>query len=150
MEDLDALCLSFSDGFLFNEVDGLEDSFDFEGMMAAGQRLYDKLLLINDACREILDGASRQALEAPRIVVHDKDTTALTWLDLCRPYLIFGSDSCDMCATCTYPDEPCIHQDRFFIPIEACGINVTVLSKQLDMNYSAGPNTVTFFGMLLF
>lgn len=152
-EDLIGLCKSFSKGTIFNEVSDIEDSFDFEGMMAAGHRLFDKLMRINDYCRQLLveDGQEAMAGEAnvARIVVHNQDT-ALAQIDINQPYRVFGSDSCNSCAQCTYPGHPCVHPENFFIPLEACGINVTVLSKQLGMNYSAGQNTVTFFGMLLY
>ncbi|MDR1573373.1 MAG: DUF2284 domain-containing protein [Clostridiales Family XIII bacterium] len=121
LEELSAKCGAYRNGFLFNTVTTLEDSFDFEGMMAAGARLCEILTEIDALVCEILP----------------------------NDYLLLGAGSCGVCKTCAYP-EPCRHPDKLRIPIEACGVNVVNLAKNTGFRYNNGPNTVTYFGLLLF
>ncbi|MDR2131843.1 MAG: DUF2284 domain-containing protein [Clostridiales Family XIII bacterium] len=64
-------------------------------------------------------------------------------------YLLLGAGSCGACESCAYPN-PCRHPDELRIPVEACGVNVVNLAKNTGFRYNNGPNTVTFFGLLLF
>ncbi|MDR2356450.1 MAG: DUF2284 domain-containing protein [Clostridiales Family XIII bacterium] len=122
IEALEAKCGAYRNGILLNTVNALEDSFDFEGMMAAGVALHNILVEVNGiAAREF-------RLDA---------------------YLLLGAGSCSACKTCAHP-EPCRHPEERFIPIEACGVNVVSLAKNTGFRYNNGPNTVTFFGLLLF
>ncbi|GHT98288.1 hypothetical protein FACS1894142_4420 [Spirochaetia bacterium] len=62
---------------------------------------------------------------------------------------VFGAGGCRVCQTCAYP-EPCRFPEKVYSSIEAAGINVTDLSRAAGVQYNNGPNTVTFFSMLLF
>jgi predicted metal-binding protein len=122
LEALAAKCGAYRNGILFNTVATLEDSFDFEGMMAAGAKFHDVLVE--------MDGILTLEL-------HLED------------YLLLGAGSCSACEACAYPD-PCRHPDKLHIPVEACGVNVVNLAKNTGFRYNNGPNTVTYFGLLLF
>ena len=65
-------------------------------------------------------------------------------------FLSLGNEGCELCASCTYPDAPCRFPDRAGPSVEAWGINVMLLAKQLGVKYNNGPNTVTYFSMILF
>ena len=122
LEELKAKCGVYQNGILLNTVNALEDSFDFEGMMAAGAALHNILV------------------EAEGIVAREFGL---------RDYLLLGAGACGTCKACAYP-APCRHPETLFIPIEACGVNVVRLSKNAGFRYNNGPDTVTFFGLLLF
>ena len=122
IEDLEAECRKYSKAILFNTVGQLEDSLDWEGMMAQGKVLSKYLVDIDDNLIEM--GLS--------------------------DYKIMGSASCSACDECTYPDAPCRNPEKLFVPIEACGINVMQTAIDAGFKYINGQNTVTFFGMLLF
>lgn len=62
---------------------------------------------------------------------------------------VFGAGCCRVCETCAYP-EPCRFPDKVYTSLESAGINVTDLSRTARINYNNGPNTVTFFSMVLF
>jgi predicted metal-binding protein len=62
---------------------------------------------------------------------------------------IYGAGGCKVCDVCAYP-EPCRFPDRAVSAIEAAGISVTDLSRTAHLKYNNGPNTVTYFSMLLF
>jgi predicted metal-binding protein len=62
---------------------------------------------------------------------------------------VYGAGSCPNCAKCAFP-EPCPMPDRMISSIEAAGINVTDLSRSAGVKYNNGPNTVTYFSMVLY
>jgi predicted metal-binding protein len=62
---------------------------------------------------------------------------------------VYGAGACRICENCAYP-EPCRFPDSAFSPVEAAGIDVTGLSRTGGLKYNNGPNTVTYFSMVLF
>lgn len=98
----------------------LEDSFDFEGMMASAKQFAV-------SCRVF-------------------DTAVKPYLN---QYLMLANEGCDLCKECTYPDAPCRFPDRMHVSLEANGIFVNELAKLAQVNYHNGANTVTYFGALV-
>ena len=62
---------------------------------------------------------------------------------------VYGAGACNVCKPCAYP-EPCRFPDTIYLAVEAAGINVTELSRAGGIRYNNGPNTVTYFSMILF
>lgn len=110
---------AFQTFVLFSTVGKLEDSFDFEGMMAAKQNHESVSAKILDFLRE-----------------RDAGFSALS------------AGGCSRCASCTYPDAPCRFEGQLFPSIEACGISVYELTQKLGIRYINGENTVTYFTLL--
>ncbi len=106
---------------VFSRKHDLEDSFDFEGMTEGMGRARDLLAEI------------RASLNCDGV-----------------PHMALGCEGCTLCPTCTYPDAPCRYPDKATPSVEACGIHVVELSRQVDMKYNNGPNTVTYFCIVLF
>ena len=136
-DELVELCNSYSNGLLMSSVYDIEDPFDFEGMMRTG----------NEFCEMLVEaeGWLRSCYGRPL----KRDLSVEEWPLAYEHYQLFGTGSCNDCKKCTYPDNPCLFPDRLFIPIESCGILVSALAKEVGMKYIAGPDTVTYFGMLL-
>ena len=107
--------------FVFTTCHALEDSFDIEGMQEAAD--------------------AHQRLD-------DQIAAALSATDL--SYIHLGMGACHICKTCTYPHAPCRYPDRMRRPPEACGIDVCAMSKAIGIRYMNGPDTVTYFSILLF
>lgn len=107
---------------LFNYIGKLEDSFDFEGMMAAATEFGD-----------IIHGIKAE------LVADGEDDC-----------LLFGAGGCSLCEKCSYPDEPCRNPDRMVPSVEACGMHVSNTANNCGFKYINGANTVTYFGMLVF
>jgi len=122
VEELKDKVLSFSDSVLLQKVYKIEDSFDFEGMMA-GQEDFDKLFteMMDYTCEKI--GSDYYSLKA---------------------------GSCHLCEECTYPDTPCKYPEKARPSIEACGINVTSLCSSCGVPYINGKNTVSYVALFLF
>jgi len=62
---------------------------------------------------------------------------------------VYGAGACKLCGNCAYP-QPCRFPEKTYPALEAAGINVTELSRVAGIRYNNGPNTVTYFSMILF
>lgn len=121
LEELKRRALSFENAVLFTCKYDLEDCFDFEGMQEAAKKSRALLFAIADNLRA--DGIRFQAM---------------------------GCGSCDICAKCTYPDAPCRFPDKALSSMEAYGINVIELAKNVGIRYNNGSETVTYFSIILY
>lgn len=122
VEDLIAQAQQFRRALVFQTVSDLEDSYDFEGMMAAGGRM-NRLM-----------AAVRQKLDE---------------LDI-RRRLLLGAGGCRICQRCAkVSDQACRCPEQALSSLEAYGINVSALAPMAGMKYINGPDTVTFFGAVL-
>lgn len=108
---------------VYQTVGMLEDSYDFEGMMEAGQRHND----LSQKVRDLFDQKGFQNA------------------------LHLGAGGCRLCPVCgKKTGEPCRYPDRAMSSLEAYGVNVSKLATQCNMRYINGTNTVTYFGAALF
>ena len=114
---------NYDHALVYQTVTELEDSFDFEGMVAAKKATYP----IAQKLRKVFD-----------------DMKISKVLHLCAG----GCGVCPVCAKRT--NEPCRFPKLAMPSLEAYGVNVSQLAKAADMNYINGQNTVTYFGAVLF
>ena len=121
LEELERRIRAYPRALLISFKYDLEDSFDYEGMQEG----------------------HRRAKAAFASIVDDMRTAE-------ERFYALGNEGCGLCESCTYPDAPCRFPDRASPSIEACGINVMQLAKEVGMRYNNGPNTVTYFCMILF
>ena len=123
MEEQKKKITAFSSAFVFTTKFDLEDSFDYEGMMAAKD--------------------------------HHNRLTSEMHEQFGKTNPVYGAGACKICAadnaaaTCAYP-EPCRFPEKAYSAVEAAGINVTELSRAGHIHYNNGPNTITYFSMILF
>lgn len=121
VEDWTARIRAYDEGVLYQSVAPLEDSFDFEGMMAAAREHAKLGKRIEKALKK--DGSR---------------------------HLHLGAGGCHICKKCTAPEgKPCRHPDKIMPPLEGCGVDVYKAAKTAGLNYINGPNTVTYFGLVL-
>lgn len=108
---------------VYQTVGTLEDSYDFEGMMEAGER-HNKL--------------TRRLTE---LFTKDKFTRMLH----------LGAGGCRLCPVCAKKQNlPCRHPEAALSSLEAYGVNVSELAAACGMKYINGQNTVTYFGAVFF
>ncbi|MDR0377725.1 MAG: DUF2284 domain-containing protein [Spirochaetaceae bacterium] len=62
---------------------------------------------------------------------------------------VYAAGGCGVCGVCAYPGS-CRFPDRALPAVEAAGIDVAALSRAARLKYNNGPNTVTYFSMILF
>ena len=124
--EIEALMTSlrrYSHVLVYQTVSTLEDSYDFEGMIEAGNA-HNRLMC---ALRE--------------------QSAALPISDA----LHLGAGGCRMCEVCAKrTNQPCRHPDLAVASLEAYGINVSKLATAAGMRYINGQDTVTYFGAIFF
>ena len=123
VEELMARVRGYDKGLLYQTVTPLEDSFDIEGMARAKKDFVALSQRLRDALLPVLgDGA-----------------------------LHLSGGGCGLCEVCAkVTDEPCRHPDRAMASLESCGIDVYNTTKGTPLRYINGPDTVTYFGMVLY
>lgn len=120
--DLMAELRTYRYALVFQTVSELEDSFDFEGMMEAGNR-HNQLM-------QSVRGLA-QALPVERV-------------------RLLGAGGCRVCPVCAKKtDEPCRHPELAIRSLETYGVNVSKLAPAAGMKYINGKDTVTYFGAVL-
>ena len=124
--DIDALMGevgNYDYALVYQTVNELEDSFDFEGMMEAKKKSYP-------------------LAQSLRKVFSDMNITKVLHL---------GAGGCGVCEPCAKrTGEPCRFPEKAMPSLEAYGVNVSELAKAAGMKYINGQNTVTYFGAVLF
>lgn len=118
--ELERKIKSYENAAVFTCKYDIEDSFDFEGMADAHKKAKKVFAAVADEMRAAGE-----------------------------TFYILGNEGCGLCKSCTYPDAPCRFPDRATPSVEACGINVMQLAKNVGVKYINGPNTVTYFCMIL-
>jgi len=121
VEECRARCGQYERMLLLSARFELEDSFDYEGMTAGMREFRNRVERFGGALRPLLP-----------------------------TFLLLSNEGCGRCAACTYPDAPCRQPQRMYHSIEGYGFNVSELARRAGVKYNNGPNTVTFFGALLF
>lgn len=70
--------------------------------------------------------------------------------DILPKYQLLSNEGCGRCEKCTYPDGECRFPNLLHHSIEGYGFMIKELADAAGMKYNNGPNTVTFFGALLY
>lgn len=122
IDELIAKAKTFDYAVVYQTVGSLEDSYDFEGMMAAGERQ-------NDLAQEISIAFKHNFAET----------------------LHLGAGGCRVCPVCAKrTDEPCRYPEKALSSLETYGIAVSELAARCGMKYIHGANTVTYFGAFFY
>ena len=106
---------------LFTKKYDVESSFDFEAMAEGLQDFQRTVDTFHHGLEPVLSG-----------------------------FLLLSNEGCARCAKCTYPDEPCRFPNLLHHSLEGYGFVVNELAAEAGIKYNNGPNTVTFFGALVF
>lgn len=110
----------YDNALLYQSISDIEDSFDIEGMQAAGH-------------------------------AHAKLSHRLEAAFPAVPHLHLSCEGCGLCERCAKEDGiPCRHPDQALPPMESYGIDVYQTTKNTELKYINGQNTVTFFGIVLY
>lgn len=106
---------------LFTRKYELKSSFDIKGMVKAMKDFKSTVDKFQNTLDEILDD-----------------------------FMLLSNEGCGKCAECTYPSAPCRFPEDLHHSIEGYGFIVNELAQEAGIKYNNGPNTVTYFGALLF
>ena len=105
--------------------------------------------LVFTTYHELEDSFDIEGMEEGR-VKHEKITDEVAELFGSIPKRILSAEGCSLCKECTYPNAPCRFPNKARSSVEANGISVVELAKQIDINYKNGNNTVTYFSMIFY
>ncbi len=123
IDELMSKVREFRYALVYQTVTELEDSYDFEGMIAAKKRSYP----LSRSLRRLFEG------------------------DEFAGVLHLGAGGCGVCEICAkQTGETCRFPGLAMPSLEAYGINVSKLAEASGMKYINGQNTVTYFGAVLF
>ena len=115
---------SFQKAVIVTKVYAVESSFDFKSMM---------------------DGIA----DFQKTLMRVKKDIIAQFPD--REMLFLGAGACMICDKCSLPEgEPCRFPDKALPSLEACGIDVMRLSREVGVKYHNGKNTVTYLGVVLY
>jgi len=120
LEEMRERVKNYKEGILVQTVGELEDSLDWEGIQETGASHKDNF------------GRMREALE--------KEHPEL---------LAMGAGRCELCETCTYPDDPCRFPGKMEVSMEACGLFVSKVCTDNGLAYNYGPNKIAFTSCFL-
>ncbi len=121
IEDLISDAKQYSAAVLYQTVAPIEDSFDIEGMLQAGRA--------HNACTVRLRDSLRQE----------------------SGLLHLSTGGCHVCERCSARDSlPCTKPEEAIVSLEAYGVDVYTTAQNAGLRYVHGPNTVTYFGMILY
>lgn len=121
VEECKRRCSRFSDVFVFSTIAEVDDIANMEETLAT---------------REVHEEITRQVNRIFR--KRFGETIALS------------TESCDICARCSYPEKPCRHPEQMFPCVESYGILVTELAELGGMEFQNGANVVTWFSVILY
>ena len=123
IDDLIEQARQYETALVYQTVGKLEDSFDYEGMVAALKRH----VAISDEIKQYVKE------HVPGPVLH------------------LSAGGCPVCERCAGVDgEPCRFPEKALASLEAYGIHVAKLAELCGLSYINGQNTVTYFGAFLF
>ena len=112
--------VGYTGGIIVQTTGQMEDDYDYETMMEAGKTQKENFF----AFRKILRS------EYPNM-------------------LALSSGGCELCESCTYPDEPCRQPDDAIPSMEAFGLVVSDVCTKNQLGYYYGPQTITYTGCYL-
>lgn len=113
---------SFPRALLYQTIFELEDSFDIEGMGESAR--------VHAAVSRKIEKAAKPLLP--------------------KGYLHLINGGCRYCETCAKQEnKPCVSPENALASLESYGIDVYNTTKDTDLKYINGQDTVTFFSMIL-
>ena len=121
LEECQKQCLEYEDTFIFTTATQIKNSYDVQGWLEARIQ-HEKL---TDKVGEVF----RKYTKSP---------------------LILSTEGCNVCKSCTYPNEPCRLPEKMYPATEGYGILVMEQAQLCGIKYNNGINTVTYFSMIFF
>ena len=119
IDELMARLKTYREVLVYQTISQIEDSFDIEGMLEAGNR--------HNRIAEQIAAAVLPKLNGE--VLH------------------LSAGGCRLCPVCAKrEDKPCRFPDRALASLEAYGVSVSDLALAAGLKYLNGVNTVTYFG----
>jgi len=120
LEEIREIVKTYTSGILVQTVGDLEDSLDWDGIVETGAQHKKNF------------GQMREALEKEHPNI-----------------LAMGAGKCELCETCTYPDNPCRFPNKMEVSMEASGLFVSKVCTDNNLAYNYGPEKIAFTSCFL-
>jgi len=120
LEEMREMVKNYATGILVQTVGEIEDSLDWEGMMAAGKQHKENFGKMKDTLGTVQ-----------------------------KQFLSMGAGMCQICKNCTYPSEPCRFPDKMEVSMEACGLFVSKVCTDNGLKYNYGPEHIAYTSCFL-
>lgn len=112
----------YKNGYIFQLITQLEDSYDFEGMMEGQELFKEKVLKLNK-------------------LLHDEKQ---------EEFLLLGAGPCSVCETCgAVTGIACPNPEKRIASVESHGIFINPTLINVGLKYNNGENTVSYCGIVL-
>ena len=105
---------------VINGLYQLEDSFDFEGMTDGAKKFRESSRALNEALAPYRS-----------------------------QYILLSNEGCDLCAKCTYPEEPCRFPEKMISSMEAYGMVVLEVCRANGLQYYYGADHMAYTSCFL-
>lgn len=114
---------SYDQVLWYQTIGEIEDSFDYEGMCTVSATHSRNCQAVHSEIANKMKGR----------------------------HLHLSCGGCQLCESCAKIDgKPCRYPEKALPAMEGWGVDVYNTTKETDLKYINGQNTVTYFGMLLF
>ncbi len=123
LEEITGRARAYSWGILLQTTGQMEDAFDAETLVDAMEKQKENFGTYVKGIRKDYPG---------------------------EDILPMSSGGCDLCGTCTYPEESCRFPEQAVPSMEAYGLLVTEVCELAGIPYYYGKNTITFSSCILF
>ncbi len=121
IEELSRKIGNYSRGLLVQTVGKLEDIYDWENMQQTEMTHVENFYRLWDMLRPDYSGL-----------------------------LAMGTGSCGICEECTYPEnKPCRFPEKQIVSMSSCGLQVSRVCSDNQLEYYYGPNTISYTGCFL-
>jgi len=120
LDEIRARVMEYKTGILVQTVGEIEDSLDWDGIMDAGRQ-------------------HKENFGRMKAVIKEKHPTVFA----------MGAGECKVCNECTYPDNPCRYPDEMETSMEACGLFVSKVCSDNDLDYNYGSEAIAFTSCFL-
>ena len=121
LEVYQEILTGYKGGYVFQTIARMEDDFDYDAIKGAQDLFAERFNILAEKTQGISDEVA-----------------------------LFAAGSCKLCEKCSYPDNPCVHPDRMFPSLEACGLVVSDVCQLAQVPYNHGPRTIAFIGGALY
>jgi len=115
IEDAAEQAARYSYGIIVQTIGRMEDEYDYETIQESGERHKRNFAALVDSLKT-------------------------RYPDM----LPMGAGTCDLCETCTYPNEPCRFPDKSISSMEAYGLWVSKVCQLSGIPYNNGKDTITY------
>jgi len=120
LEEIRERAKGYTSGILVQTVGTIEDSLDWDGMMVVGAHHKENF------------GKMKDKLNAEN-----------------AQFLAMGAGKCQICDSCTYPNEPCRAPSKMEVSMEASGLLVSKVCTDNGIEYNYGADSIAFTSCFL-